>query len=48
MGKKKIISLNIDKEVYSKYSKMCKEEGIIMSKQVEKFMKKKLEEEDEE
>ena len=41
---KKIISLNIDKEIYDRYSSDCKEKGIIMSKQVELFMKKKLEE----
>ena len=43
---KKIISLNVDEEVYSKYAKICKEEGIIISKQVEIFMKKRLEDED--
>ena len=40
---KKIISLNIDVEIYSKYSKRCKERGIIISKQVELFMKERLE-----
>ncbi len=39
---KKIISLNIDKAVYDKYSKRCKDAGIIMSKQVENFMKERL------
>lgn len=43
---KKIISLNIDKEIYSKYSKRCKERGIIISKQVEIFMRKRLEDEE--
>ena len=42
---KKIISLNIDQKVHSEYSKRCKEAGIIMSKQVENFMKKRLEDE---
>ncbi|MBW2984977.1 hypothetical protein KY361_07695 [Candidatus Woesearchaeota archaeon] len=41
---KKIISLNVDKEVYSRYSKRCREKGMIISKQVENFMKKRLEE----
>ena len=40
---KKIISMNVDSKVYSEYSKSCKEKGIIMSKQVENFMKKILE-----
>ena len=43
---KKIISLNVDEEIYSKYSKRCKEAGIIISKQVEIFMKKRLQDED--
>ncbi len=43
---KKIITVNVDEEVYSKYSKRCKDRGIIISKQVELFMKKRLEEDD--
>ena len=39
MGRK-IISLNIDKKVYSAYLKICKEEGLVMSRKVEKFMDK--------
>ena len=42
---KKIISLSVDPEVYSKYLKLCKDQGLVMSKQVEIFMKKKNEEE---
>jgi len=42
---KKIISMNVDSIIYSKYCKMCKEAGIIMSKQVENFMKEKLKDE---
>ncbi len=42
---KKIISLNIDQDIHSKYSKRCREKGMIMSKQVENFMKKRLEDE---
>ncbi|MBW2988905.1 hypothetical protein KY358_01155 [Candidatus Woesearchaeota archaeon] len=37
---KQIISMNVDSKVYSTYSKVCREKGIIMSKQVENFMKK--------
>ena len=36
--------MNVDSSVYDQFSKYCKEEGIIMSKQVENFMKKMLEE----
>ncbi len=42
---KQIISMNVDSGVYSKYVKACKEKGLIMSKQIENFMKKFLEEE---
>ncbi|MBW2980015.1 hypothetical protein KY360_01180 [Candidatus Woesearchaeota archaeon] len=42
---KKIISLNVDEKVYSRYSKISKEKGLIMSKQVENFMKKEVENE---
>lgn len=41
---KQIISMNVDSNVYTKYSKICKEKGLIMSKQIENFMKKFLEE----
>jgi hypothetical protein len=44
---KKIISLNVDEKVYSAYSGRCKEKGMIISKQVENFMKKRLEDETE-
>jgi hypothetical protein len=42
---KKIISLNVDEKIYSEYSKRCKDAGIIISKQVENFMKKEVEDE---
>ncbi len=42
---KKIISLNIDEKVYSEYSKRCKDAGIIISRQIENFMKKEVENE---
>lgn len=42
-----IKSFNLAEEVYAKYSKFCKEHGIIMSKQVELFMEAQLEEEPE-
>lgn len=40
---KQIISMNVDSKVYAKYSNLCKEEGIIMSKQIEKFMERFVE-----
>ncbi len=42
---KKIISLYIDEDVHSHYSKLCKEKGLIISKHVENFMKKEVEDE---
>lgn len=35
-------TFNIDEEVYSKYSKHCKEQGISMSKQVERFIAQEI------
>jgi antitoxin component of RelBE/YafQ-DinJ toxin-antitoxin module len=36
---KKTISLSIDEKVYSEYLKLCKGHGIVMSKQIENFMR---------
>jgi len=36
---RQIISMNVDSKIYSKYAKICKEKGIVMSRQVERFMK---------
>ncbi|MCX8195314.1 MAG: hypothetical protein N3G22_04395 [Candidatus Micrarchaeota archaeon] len=38
-----IKSFNIDEKVYQKFAKMCKEHGISMSKQVERFMASQIE-----
>jgi hypothetical protein len=35
---KKIISLSVDEKVYAEYLRLCKANGIVMSKQVENFM----------
>ena len=35
---KKTISLSVDEKVYEKYMRLCKENGIVMSKQIENFM----------
>lgn len=37
--------MNVDSKVYSRYSEVCREKGLVMSKQVENYMKKFLEEE---
>jgi len=37
------LTLSINKETLKEYKKYCEEEGIIISKQVEKFMKKEVE-----
>ncbi len=39
---KKIITVSIDMEIYAEYSKLCKEKGYVISKQVEIFMKRFL------
>jgi len=41
MGSKRI-TLSIDSEIYERYKKYCERKGIIISKQVEFFMKDEL------
>ncbi len=38
----KNVTLKIDSKVYDEYRRFCKEEGIIVSKQIEKFIKEEL------
>jgi len=38
----KNVTLKIDSKIYEEYRKFCKEEGIIVSKQIEKFIKEEL------
>jgi len=38
----KKVTLSVNSEVYDKYKKYCEERGIILSKQVELFMKEQL------
>jgi hypothetical protein len=40
---KKTVALSIEEAVYNKYKLYCDEKGIILSRQVENFMKKELE-----
>jgi len=42
MNSKKTVTLSIDEKVYEEYRKFCEENGFIISKQVEKFMKEEL------
>ena len=39
---KKRITLSVDSRIYNKYRDYCQEKGIILSKQVEFFLKKEL------
>jgi len=39
---KKIVTLSIDEDVYNEYKKYCEENGFILSKMVEKFMREEL------
>ncbi|MBU0615923.1 MAG: hypothetical protein KJ601_07560 [Nanoarchaeota archaeon] len=40
---RKIISMNVDSKVYDKFNKLCRDEGWVMSRKIEKFMKELLE-----
>lgn len=40
---KKTVALSIEEETYNAYKEYCDEKGIILSRQVENFMKKELE-----
>jgi len=39
---RKKVSFTIDNQVYDEYSKRCKKEGLVMSKQIENFMIKDI------
>jgi hypothetical protein len=39
---KKTVALSIEEEVYNNYKEHCDKEGIVLSRQVEKFMEKEL------
>jgi antitoxin component of RelBE/YafQ-DinJ toxin-antitoxin module len=40
---KKKVTLSIDADVYDAYMKYCEENGFVVSKKVELFMKKEIE-----
>jgi len=42
----KNITLSVDSETYEKYAKFCRENGFVISKRFEIFMKKELKEND--
>lgn len=41
-NEKKNVTLHLNSKLYEKYSEYCKEEGIILSRQIEKFIQKEL------
>lgn len=42
-NKKKTITLSVDSQTYEEYRKHCEQNGLIVSKQVEMFMKDEIE-----
>jgi hypothetical protein len=40
---RKNVTLHLSSELYNRYSEYCKKEGIILSRQVEKFIEKEME-----
>ena len=39
---KKNITLHVNSKLYDSYSNYCKKEGIVLSRQIEKFIEKEL------
>ena len=44
MKDKKNVTLHLDSDLYNRYSEHCKKEGIVLSRQIEKFIELKLNE----
>jgi hypothetical protein len=42
MNKKTKLTLSIDKNLLNKYKKYCEKEGLIISRQIEKFIEEQL------
>ena len=42
MSKKRLKTFNLDEEIYSQFSKHCKEQGLSMSKKIENFILEEL------
>lgn len=43
-GNKQKVTLSVDSEIYKNYQHYCEENAILLSKKIELFMKKELEE----
>ena len=41
-NKKKNVTLHLNSKLYNEYSEYCKKEGVILSRQIEKFIERKL------
>lgn len=41
-SQKKNVTIHIDSNLYDEYSEYCKMEGLVLSRQIEKFMEKEL------
>jgi len=41
-NERKNVTLHLNSELYNDYSEYCKKEGIILSRQIEKFIEKEL------
>ncbi len=39
---KKNVTIHIDSTLYDQYSDFCKKEGLVLSRQIEKFIEKEL------
>lgn len=39
---KKNVTLHLNSKLYNEYSEFCKKEGIVLSRQIEKFIEKEL------
>jgi len=39
---KKNVTLHLNSKLYDEYSEYCKKEGIVLSRQIEKFIQKEL------
>jgi len=41
-NEKKNVTLHINSKLYNEYSEYCKKEGVVLSRQIEKFIEKEL------
>ncbi|HIH31299.1 TPA: hypothetical protein HA235_01195 [Candidatus Woesearchaeota archaeon] len=41
-SKRKNVTIHIDSDLYELYSDYCKKEGLVLSRQIEKFIEKEL------